>query len=298
MKSAKRILFFSILVNSLCGCMTVRFEGYSQFRNISDETVNRYRIMLLEINMAPLEKNFTPATPRPRLVGALPEEDINAWAVRLMPKVFSTDGNAIPIRITVDNPVNNHDLDHISKVILSGLLPHSYYSESTCKVDVEAFGVCKETEISLISAIDQFSIISSGRPIFKESIATFEKTGFAMKANAVTENAVEVFARTIVPAVAAILKQNEQSGIYFKARNDLKPDVNKAEEFRLLLEKGLIDKPEYERSIIRYAELYDPSRVAVEFKMLCENGVISFDEYKNEVIKCFNAELEKSHVYE
>lgn len=288
-------VFLSAAMVLLSGCSSMLFEG-----RVVDKgklcTSGRYRIA--ELVVKPLlgrTKTYQYGLSIVRVVGAVPEETVNAVAVKELPDVFSDDADAIPVRVVVDQGQE----DKVSgswtvpaSAFTYGLIPVHLTGGESYRVTVTAFGIAGESDIRLQVGERMDIIFPWGLiPVSPEdeSDPFFQRSGLVLKAHDEYDGAANVFARTLVRSVAKVLIEKEKSGVYFVARNDLRPDCGKTSEYDILLEKGLITRDEYERAIIRYAEQRDPSRVAIDFAKLRDQGVITAEDYRSEILKAFKA---------
>ena len=294
MKTASSVFLCGTMV-LLFGCSSILFEG-----RVVDKgklcTSGRYRIA--ELVVKPLLSRTQACQyglSIVRVVGALPEETVNAVAVEELPEVFSTETDAIPVRVVVDRGQEDEmsgSWTVTASAFTYGLIPTYLTGGETYRVMVTAFGIAGESDIRLSTGLRMDIIFPWGLiPVSPEdeSDPVFQRTGLALKAYDEYDGAANVFARTLVRSVAKVLMDKEASGVYFVARNDLRPDCGKTAEYDILLRKGLITRDEYEKAIVRYAEQRDPSRVAIDFARLRDQGVITAEDYRGEVLKTFHA---------
>ena len=276
----------------LAGCSTVAFEGVVDGRHASSTTM-RYRIVDLEVRPAARDI-MNAAVPVVQLSGALPEEDVNAVAIEKYPKVFAIGKDAVPIRVVVDqekDACSGQGMEVLSGFTF-GFVPCKHSTDSSVRVTVSVFGVEKPSVLSFKTsfwlALTNPIVLAFGSPE-NESHPAFSHSGLGLNAIDEGTGASRVFAESVAAAVAQILVEQESSGVYFAAKNNLRPDAAIGEKYGILLDKGLISKDEYEQAIVRYAELRDPSRVAIDIGKLRDQGVISPEDYRDEILKAFHA---------
>lgn len=287
--------FLSVAMVLLSGCSAILFEG-----RVADKgklcTSGRYRIA--ELVVKPLlgrTKTYQYGLSIVRVVGAMPEETVNAVAVEELPDVFSPEADAIPVRVVVDQGQEDKvsgSWTVTASAFTYGLIPVHLTGGESYRVMVTAFGIAGESDVRLLTGERMDILFPWGLiPVSPEdeSDPVFQRSGLALKAYDEYDGAADVFARTLVHSVAKVLMDKEASGAYFTARNDLRPDCGKTSEYDILLDKGLITRDEYEKAIIRYAEQRDPSRVAIDFAKLRDQGVITAEDYRSEVLKAFKA---------
>ena len=288
-------IFLSAAAVLLSGCSALLFEG-----RVADKgklcASGRYRIA--ELVVKPLlgrTKTYQYGLSIVRVVGAMPEETVNAVAVEELPDVFSAEADAIPVRVVVDRGQEDKvsgSWTVTASAFTYGLIPVHLTGGESYRVMVTAFGIAGESDVRLLTGERMDIIFPWGLiPVSPEdeSDPVFQRSGLALKAYDEYDGAADVFARTLVHSVAKVLMDKEASGVYFTARNDLRPDCGKTAEYDILLGKGLITRDEYEKAIIRYAEQRDPSRVAIDFARLRDQGVITAEDYRSEVLKAFKA---------
>ena len=279
----------------LAGCSTVAFEGMVDGRHAPSATM-RYRIVDLEVRPAARDI-MNAAVPVVQLSGALPEEDVNAVAMEKYPKVFAAGKDAIPIRVVVDqekDACSGQGTEVVNGFTL-GLIPAKLTTDTSVRVTVSVFGVEKPSVLTFKTsfwlALTNPIVLSFGSPE-NESHPAFSHSGLGLNAIDEGKGASKVFAESVAAAVAKALAEQEASGAYFAAKNNLRPDAAVGEKYGILLDKGLISKDEYEQAIVRYAELRDPSRVAIDIGRLRDQGVISKEDYRQEILKAFGAKTE------
>lgn len=281
----------------LAGCSTVAFEGMVDGRHVPS-AVMRYRIVDLEVRPAARDI-MNAAVPVVQLSGALPEEDVNAVAMEKYPKVFAAGKDAIPIRVVVDqekDACSGQGMEVLSGFTF-GFLPCKHSTDSSVRVAVSVFGVEQASSLSFRTeywmALTNPLVLAFGSPE-NDCHPAFSRSGIALNAIDEGAGASRVFSESVAAVVAQILVEQESRSVYFTAKNSLRPDAAVGEKYGILLDKGLISKDEYEQAIIRYAELRDPSRVAIDIGKLRDQGVISPEDYRDEVLKVFNAKTRES----
>ena len=228
-------------------------------------------------------------------IGALfSKADVNAVAVEKCPKVFAVGKDAIPIRVVVDqekDACSGQGMEVLSGFTF-GFVPCKHSTDSSVRVTVSVFGVEQASSLSFRTeywmALTNPLVLAFGSPE-NDCHPAFSRSGIALNAIDEGTEASRVFSESVAAVVAQILIEQESRGVYFAAKNNLRPDAAVGEKYGILLDKGLISKDEYEQAIVRYAELRDPSRIAIDIGKLRDQGVISQEDYRDEVLKAFHA---------
>ena len=176
--------FLFVATVLLSGCSSMLFEG-----RVADKgklcTSGRYRIA--ELVVKPLlgrTKTYQQGLSIVRVVGAMPEETVNAVAVEELPDVFSAEADAIPIRVVVDQGQEDKvsgSWTVMASAFTYGLIPTHLTGGESYRVTVTAFGIAddlwQKAITDQIGRVQHMSNLYYTEPCAKLAQLLCEKTG-------------------------------------------------------------------------------------------------------------------------